>query len=117
MYQILFDLHTTMRKLLLYITIVSLPTTCLAQLTPAPTHISPTPSTEKAIATATAFMNAIIRDSSIDNLVSLCSLPFCHDDSVILTTHTELRNALRELISAVAKDRARMHPRVDSAYV
>jgi hypothetical protein len=62
-------------------------------------------------------MNAIIRDSSIDNLVNLCSLPFCHDDSVILTTHAELRDALSQLIAAATKDRGRTHPRVDSAYV
>jgi hypothetical protein len=72
---------------------------------------------EKAITTATAFMNAVIRDSSIDNLVDLCGLPFCHDDSVILTTHAELRAALTQLIAAAARDRARSHPRVDSAYV
>ncbi|HEX9511803.1 MAG TPA: hypothetical protein VF939_15035 [Puia sp.] len=62
-------------------------------------------------------MNAIIRDSSVDNLITLCSLPFCHDDNVILTTHAELRTALTELIAAVSKDRARTHPNVESAYV
>ena len=82
----------------------------------APT-IPSTPSTVKAVAAATAFMNAIIRDSSIDNLMNLCSLPFCHDDSVILTTRSELRSALTGLIAAATKDRARTHPAVDSAYV
>lgn len=85
--------------------------------TPSPKIIPSTPSTEKAIATATAFMNAVILDSSIDNLINLCNLPFCHDDSIILTTHAELRNALSQLIAAAAKDRGRTHPRVDSAYV
>ncbi len=84
---------------------------------PTPNVIPTTPSTEKAIATATAFMNAVIRDSTVDNLINLCGLPFCHDDSVILTTHAELRNALSQFIAAAAKDRARTHPRVDSAYV
>jgi hypothetical protein len=82
-----------------------------------PKVILSTPSTEKAIATATAFMTAVIRDSTIDKLINLCSLPFCHDDSVILTTHAELRNALSQFIAAAAKDRARTHPRVDSVYV
>src|ERR1700722_881174 len=96
---------------------------CLAQTpaiipgAPSPAVIPNTPSTAKAIATATAFMNAVIRDSSIDNLIDLCSLPFCHDDSIILTTHAELRTALSQLIAAAVKDRARPHPRVDSAYV
>jgi hypothetical protein len=72
---------------------------------------------EKAIATATAFMNALIHDSTIDNLLPLCALPFCHDDSVILTTRAGLRNALTQFLTAAAKDRARTHPRVDSAYV
>jgi hypothetical protein len=72
---------------------------------------------EKAITAATAFMNAVIRDSTIDNLAGLCGLPFCHDDSVILTTHAELRAALTQLITAAARDRARSRPRVDSAYV
>jgi hypothetical protein len=79
--------------------------------------IPPTPSTEKAVAAATAFMTAVIRDSSVDNLVNLCGLPFCHDDTVILTTRAELRGALTQLIAAAAKDRARSHPRIDSAYV
>lgn len=104
---------------LLHITIFlafSIP--CQAQITAqTPPVIPPTPSTAKAITAATAFMNAIIHDSSIENLLPLCTLPFCHDDSVILTTRTELRSALTELIAAVAKDRARTHPRVDSAYV
>jgi hypothetical protein len=83
-----------------------------------PANVIPTtPSTEKAIATATAFMNAVIRDSTIDNLINLCGLPFCHDDSIILTTHTELRNALSQFIAAASKDRAVTHPHVDSAYV
>lgn len=86
-------------------------------LTPGPTNITPTPSTAKAIATATAFMNAVINDSTPDNLIKLCGLPFCHDDSVILTTHADLRNALTQFIAAAAKDRPRTHPRVDSAYV
>jgi hypothetical protein len=98
-------------------------TLCLAQTpavipgAPSNTVIPSTPSTEKAISTATAFMNAVIRDSSIDNLLLLCGLPFCHDDSVILITHAELRNALTQLIAAAAKDRGRTHPRVDTAYV
>jgi hypothetical protein len=82
-----------------------------------PAVIPSTPSTEKAISTATAFMNAVIRDSTIDNLINLCGLPFCHDDSVILTTRAELRIALSQFIAAAAKDRALTHPRVDSAYV
>jgi hypothetical protein len=82
-----------------------------------PSVIPSTPSTEKAVATATAFMTAVITDTNVNNLINLCSLPFCHDDSVILTTHAELRNALTQLITAAAKDRARTHPRVDSAYV
>jgi hypothetical protein len=85
--------------------------------TPSSTVIPSTPSTEKAIAAATAFMNAVIRDSSIDNLISLCALPFCHDDSIILTTHAELHNALIQLIAAATRDRGRTHPRVDTAYV
>jgi hypothetical protein len=72
---------------------------------------------EKAIATATAFMTAIVRDSTIDNVITLCALPFCHDDSVILTTRAELRDALTELLRASAKERARTHPHVDSVYV
>ena len=84
---------------------------------PSRPPIPSTPSTEKAIAAATAFMNAIIRDSSIDNLINLCSLPFCHDDSVIITTRPELRSALTALIAAAAKDRGRTHPRIDSVYV
>lgn len=72
---------------------------------------------EKAIAAATAFMTAIVRDSTIDNVIQLCNLPFCHDDSVILTTRAELRTALTELLGAAAKERARTHPRVDSVYV
>ncbi|HXD77837.1 MAG TPA: hypothetical protein VN616_08505 [Puia sp.] len=79
--------------------------------------LAQTPETQKAIAAATGFMNALIRDSSIDNLLPLCSLPFCHDDSVIITTHAELQRSLNQLIAAAAKDRSRTHPRVDSAYV
>jgi hypothetical protein len=84
---------------------------------PFPVFIPSTPSTEKAVAAATAFMTAIITDTNTDNLINLCGLPFCHDDSVILTTHAELHNALSLLIGAAAKDRARTHPRVDTAYV
>jgi hypothetical protein len=62
-------------------------------------------------------MTAVITDTNTDNLINLCGLPFCHDDSVILTTHAELRNALSLLIAAAAKDRAHTHPRVDTAYV
>jgi hypothetical protein len=82
-----------------------------------PPVIPSTPSTEKAVATATAFMTAVITDTNVNNLINLCSLPFCHDDSVIVTTHAELRNALSQFIAAAAKDRARTHPRVDSVYV
>jgi hypothetical protein len=81
------------------------------------TPILTTPSTEEAVATATAFMNAVLHDSTADNLINLCTLPFCHDDSVILTTRAGLRNALTQFLTAAAKDRARTHPRVDSAYV
>lgn len=81
------------------------------------TPILTSPSTEKAVAAATAFMNAVILDSTADKLIDLCALPFCHDDSVILTTHAALRNDLGQLITAAAKMRARNHPRVDSAYV
>jgi hypothetical protein len=84
---------------------------------PAPGVIPRTPATEQAIAAATAFMNAVVGDSSVDQLMSLCSLPFCHDDSVIILTHAELRVALSQLLSAGAGDRAKNHPRVDSAYV
>jgi len=84
---------------------------------PAPSVIPRTPATEQAIAAATAFMNAVVGDSSVDQLMSLCSLPFCHDDSVIILTHAELRTALSQLLSAGAGDRAKNHPRVDSAYV
>jgi hypothetical protein len=84
---------------------------------PAARVIPRTPSTEKAVAAATAFINGIIRDSSVDQLMSLCSLPFCHDDSIILLTHAELRSSLSQLRTAAAGDRAKNHPRVDSAYV
>ena len=94
---------------------------CRAQnaisVTPAPGAVPQNASTQKAIVAATGFMNALIRDSSIDNLLELCSLPFCHDDSVILTTCADLRNALTQLIAAAARDRARTHPHVDSVYV
>ena len=50
-------------------------------------------------------------------MINLCALPFCHDDSVILTTRAGLRNALTQFLTAAAKDGARTHPRVDSAYV
>lgn len=62
-------------------------------------------------------MNAVLTDTTPDNLINLCSLPFCHDDSVILTTRAELRGALTQFITAAATERARTHPRVDSAYV
>jgi hypothetical protein len=81
------------------------------------TPILTSPSTEKAVATATAFMNAVILDSTADKLIDLCALPFCHDDSVILTTHAALRNDLGQFIASAAKMRAHNHPRVDSAYV
>src|SRR5579863_1455840 len=105
-----------MNKFLLYLTLLL----TISRSSPAqssPTFIPTTPSTEKAVATATAFMHAVIHDSTVDNLIPLCSLPFCHDDSVILTTRAELRNALTQFITAAAKDRGRTHPRVDSAYV
>jgi|GEM_PF-4645723 len=109
-----------MSKLLLYfILFLAVSRSCLAQspgsppLTPIPT----TPSTEKAVAAATAFMNAVITDTDVNNLITLCALPFCHDDSVILTTRAGLRNALTQFITTAAKQRARTHPRVDSAYV
>jgi hypothetical protein len=86
-------------------------------LTPTAPVIPRTASTEKAIAAATAFMTAVITDSNADNLIKLCSLPFCHDDSIILTTTTELRHALTEFITAAARERTRSHPRVDSAFV
>jgi hypothetical protein len=96
-----------MSKLLLYFTILcALSSSCLAQT-----------EKEKAITTATAFMNAVTHDSTIDKVITLCALPFCHDDTVILTTRTELRNALTQFITSATKDRARSHPRVDSAYV
>ena len=109
-----------MGKLMLYVSfLITLSTACLAQISPNPTPapIPSTPSTERAISTATAFMNALIRDSSVDSLINLCALPFCHDDSVILTTRAGLRAALTELVAAAAKGCARTHPRVDSAYV
>jgi hypothetical protein len=86
-------------------------------LTPAPGTVPQNASTQKAVAAATDFMNALIRDSSIDNLLNLCSLPFCHDDSVILTTRADLRNAFSQLIASAARDRAKTHPHVDSVYV
>lgn len=116
-----------MTKLILYFTLslsLSLSSPCLAQtpgtvpLTPIQlTPILTTPSTEKAVAAATAFMSAVLHDSTTDNLINLCALPFCHDDSVILTTRAGLRNALIHFLTAAAKDRARTHPRVDSSYV
>jgi hypothetical protein len=104
-----------MTRLLLYFTLFfTLSSSCFAQdHTPIPS----TPSTEKAITTATAFMNAVLNDSTPDNLINLCGLPFCHDDSVILTTRADLRNALTQFITAAARERVRTHPRVDSAYV
>jgi hypothetical protein len=95
----------------------TLPTHPQTTLTPSPAVIPHTPSTEKAIAAATAFMTAVITDTSADRLMDLCSLPFCYDDSIIVTTHTQLRNALTQLITAAAKERIRTHPRIDSAYV
>jgi hypothetical protein len=96
-----------MSKLVLYTALLfAISTPCHAQ-----------PDKEKAITTATAFMNAVIHDSTSDNLINLCALPFCHDDSVILTTRAELRDALTQLIAAAAKDRPRTHPSVDSVYV
>jgi hypothetical protein len=86
-------------------------------LTPSPGVIPHNASTEKAVTAATAFMTAIVRDSSIDNLMDLCGLPFCHDDSVVITTRAGLRNALTELLAAAGKQRARTHPQVDSVYV
>ncbi|HEV2354951.1 MAG TPA: hypothetical protein VGR89_11945 [Puia sp.] len=86
-------------------------------LAPAPVAIPQTPETAKAIAAATGFMNAIVRDSSVGNLMNLCGLPFCHDDSIVLTTRDQLRIALTQLISATSRERARTHPRVDTAYV
>jgi hypothetical protein len=106
-----------MSKLVLYFALLlTFSSPCLAQA-PSPTVIPTTPSTEKAVAAATDFMNAVIHDSTTDNLINLCALPFCHDDSIILTTRTELRNALNQFITAAAKDRSRSHPRVDSANV
>ena len=93
------------------------PTHPQTTLTPSPSVIPHTPSTEKAIAAATAFMTAVITDTSADRLMDLCSLPFCYDDSIIVTTHTQLRNALTQFITAAAKERIRTHPRIDSAYV
>jgi hypothetical protein len=84
---------------------------------PAPGVIQRSPATEKAVTAATAFINGIIRDSSVDQLMSLCSLPFCHDDSIIVLTHAELRSSLSQLLTAAAGDRAKNHPRVDTAYV
>lgn len=112
-----------MSKFLLYFTLfLTVSRSCPAQSPPPAQSLPPiiipsTPSTEKAVATATAFMNAVIHDSTIDNLITLCALPFCHDDSVIITTRAGLRNALTQFITAAAKDRARTHPRVDSVYV
>ena len=106
-----------MSKSLLYFTLFFVVSRSCPAQSPPPTLIPTTPSTEKAVATATAFMSAIIHDSTADQLITLCSLPFCHDDSVILTTIAGLRNALTQFITAAAKDRARTHPRVDSAYV
>ena len=85
-------------------------------ITPAAAAAS---STDIAAATtaATAFMNGIIGDSAVENLLSLCSLPFCHDDSIILLTTAELRASLKQLLAAAAGDRAKNHPRVDTAYV
>jgi hypothetical protein len=109
-----------MSKLLLFFTLfLAVSRSCLAQ-SPGSSPLIPipsTPSTEKATATATAFMNAVITDTDVNNLLTLCALPFCHDDSVILTTRAGLRNALTQFITAAAKSRARTHPRVDSAYV
>ena len=92
---------------------------CFAQqATPIPpSPIPSTPSTEKAIAAATAFMDQVIHDSTPDNLIRLCSLPFCHDDSVIITTSAGLRTALSQFIASAAKERARTHPHIDSVYV
>ena len=109
-----------MNKFLLYFTLfLAVSRSSLAQ-TPGTVPLTPiltTPSTEEAVATATSFMNAVLHDSTADNLINLCALPFCHDDSVILTTRAGLRNALTQFLTAAAKDRARTHPRVDSAYV
>src|SRR5580692_511746 len=114
------------KSLLYFILFLVVSRSCPAQTTPPilstpiPTTLIPstpfpaTPSTEKAVATATAFMSAIVHDSTADKLITLCALPFCHDDSVILTTLAGLRNALTQFITAAAKDRARTHPHVDS---
>ena len=94
---------------------------CLAQTDPAP--VDPTamlrvyPESDKAISIATAFVNNLIKDSSVESLMNLCAVPFCHDDTVIVLTRNELRTSLLELLNASAPYREKNHPRVDSSYV
>lgn len=108
-------------RLPLYLLLVIATTPCLAQTdiaapVPHPILHNDAPSL-KAIAAATSFMDSLIGNAPVETLSNLCSLPFCHDDSVIVLTRSELNIALKQLLSASAAISKNNHPHVDSAYV
>jgi hypothetical protein len=96
------------------------PSVCLAQVeaTPTPPPVQHNDAASlKAIAVATAFMDSLINNAPPETLSAMCSLPFCHDDTVIVLTRAALNTALSQLLSASAAISKKNRPRVDSAYV
>lgn len=71
----------------------------------------------KAITVATDFMNALIKGASSETLRSHCAVPFCHDDTILVLTNSELKKFFDDLSSASSQSILKNHPRLDSVYV
>src|SRR6185503_19027683 len=68
----------------------------------------------KAIAVATDFMNALLKGASSETLKSHCAVPFCHDDTILVLTNSELKKFFDGLSSVSSKSILKNHPRLDS---
>ena len=71
----------------------------------------------KAISVTTDFMNALIKGATSETLTSHCTVPFCHDDTILILTNGELKGFFDGLSSIFSQSIQKNHPRLDSVYV
>lgn len=75
------------------------------------------PPSHKAIAVATDFMNDLIKGASSETLTSHCTVPFCHDDTVLILTSGALKGYFDGLSNDFYQSIQKNHPRLDSVFV
>jgi hypothetical protein len=71
----------------------------------------------QAISVARSFIGGIITNVSADSLSSFCAIPFCQDDSTVLTTRQQLRSFFASLLPDFAASAKKNNPRLDSAFI